>query len=185
LINLKHQTRIMKIYLLGYMASGKSKLGKELSDLTGLSFYDLDEVFEEKYRIGIVDFFEKYGEEAFRQIEHQLLTETEKLENTIIATGGGTPCSEENIEFIKSQGISIYIRMDTKELFSRLKNVKKKRPLLKDIPISGLENFIIEQLKEREPFYLQADYIIDGPFPDQDKLVGLIKEIKGRKESFS
>ncbi|MGA3012825.1 MAG: shikimate kinase [Bacteroidales bacterium] len=175
----------MRIYLLGYMASGKSKLGKEISDLTGFSFWDLDEVFEERYRIGIVDFFEKYGEEAFRQIERQLLAETEKLENTIIATGGGTPCSEENIEFIKSQGISIYIRMNTKELFSRLKNVKKKRPMIKDVPMSSLENFIAEQLRERDPFYQQANYIIDGPFPDQDKLVGLISEIKGREESSS
>ena len=175
----------MKIYLLGYMASGKTKLGKELSSLTGFSFWDLDEVFEERYRIGIVDFFEKYGEEAFRQIESQLLTETENLENTIIATGGGTPCSEENIRFIKSEGISIYIRMDTKELFLRLKNVKKKRPMIKDVPMTGLENFIIEQLKERDPFYLQADYIIDGPYPDLNKMVDLIREIKGRHESSS
>jgi shikimate kinase len=185
MVILTHPTKIMKIYLLGYMASGKSKLGKEISGLTGLSFWDLDEVFEEKYRIGIVDFFEKYGEEAFRQIEHQLLTETEKLENTIIATGGGTPCSEENIEFIKSQGTSIYIRMEVKELYSRLKNVKRKRPMIKDVPISGLENFIAEQLRERDPFYMQADYIIDGPYPDQQKLAGLIREITGQKGSSS
>jgi len=185
MVILTHPTKIMKIYLLGYMASGKSKLGKEISGLTGLSFWDLDEVFEERYRIGIVDFFEKYGEEAFRQIEYQLLTETEKLENTIIATGGGTPCSEENMEFIKSQGVSIYIRMDTKELYSRLKNVKKKRPMIKDVPTTGLENFIIEQLKVREPFYLRADYIIDGPSPDMNKMVDLIREITGQKGSSS
>ena len=69
----------MKIYLIGYMASGKSKLGKELSGLTGLSFVDLDKVFEERYRIGIVDFFDKYGDPAFRQIEHKLLLETAAL----------------------------------------------------------------------------------------------------------
>jgi shikimate kinase len=169
----------MKIYLMGYMASGKSKMGKELSGLTGLSFYDLDEIFEERYRIGIVEFFEKYGDGAFRQIEHQLLLETENLDNAIIATGGGTPCTDENIGFIKSQGISIYIRMTARDLFDRLKRVKKKRPLLKNLPMESLEQFIGEQLAEREPYYLQADYIIDGSLNDPVIVADLIKTVIG------
>ncbi len=169
----------MKIYLMGYMASGKSKMGKELSGLTGLSFYDLDEIFEERYRIGIVEFFDKYGDATFRQIEHQLLLETENLDNAIIATGGGTPCTDENIGFIKSQGISIYIRMTARDLFDRLKRVKKKRPLLKNLPIESLEQFIGEQLAEREPYYLQADYIIDGSLNDPVIMADLIKAIIG------
>jgi shikimate kinase len=169
----------MKIYLMGYMASGKSKMGKELSGLTGLSFYDLDEIFEERYRIGIVEFFDKYGDGAFRQIEHQLLLETENLDNAIIATGGGTPCTDENIGFIKSQGISIYIRMTARDLFDRLKKVKKKRPLLKNLPMESLEQFIGEQLAEREPYYLQADYIIDGSLNDPVIVADLIKTIIG------
>lgn len=168
----------MKIYLVGYMAAGKSKLGKELADLTGLSFLDLDSVFEEKYRIGIFDFFEKYGETAFRRIEHQLLLETETIENTIIATGGGTPCSAENIRFIKANGISIYIRMDAADLASRLKCVKKKRPLLTNVSVEGLEQFIRDQLEEREPYYLLADHIVNGPIEDlrvlEDLMSGII-----------
>jgi shikimate kinase len=169
----------MKIYLIGYMASGKSKLGKELSGMTGLSFVDLDEVFEEKYRIGIVDFFDKYGDTAFRQIEHQLLLETEFLENTIIATGGGTPCSDENIRFIKAHGISIYIEMDVADLTGRLKSVKRKRPLLKNVPLDDLEQFIRNQLVEREPYYLQADHIIEGPVDELEALADLIKRLTG------
>jgi shikimate kinase len=165
----------MKIYLIGYMASGKSKLGKELSGLTGLSFVDLDKVFEERYRIGIVDFFDKYGDTAFRQIEHKLLLETASLDNTIIATGGGTPCSEENIRFIKSHGISIYIRMNAADLAVRLKSVKRKRPLLKNVPMENLEQFIRNQLEEREPYYLQADHIIAGLVDDLEPLADLIK----------
>jgi shikimate kinase len=166
----------MKIYLVGYMASGKSKLGKELSGMTGLSFYDMDDVFEERYRIGIIDFFEKYGDEAFRQIEHQILLETTNLRNTIIATGGGTPCSDENINFIRSQGISIYIRMDALDLFTRLKSIKRKRPLLQDIPVDKLEQFIRNQIEEREPYYLQANHVIDGPVNNVEKLAEMIKE---------
>ncbi len=167
----------MKIYLVGYMASGKSKLGKELSGMTGLSFIDLDEVFEERYRIGIIDFFDKYGDTAFRQIEHQLLLETEFLDNTIIATGGGTPCSEENIRFIKKHGVSIYIRMDVADLANRLKSVKRKRPLLKNVPLDNLEQFIGNQIEEREPYYLQADHIITGPVDDLEPLADLIKSL--------
>ena len=165
----------MKIYLVGYMASGKSKLGKELSGMTGFKFVDLDELFEERYRIGIVDFFDKYGDPAFRQIEHKLLLETEFLDDTIIATGGGTPCSEENIRFIKKYGVSIYIRMDVTDLAIRLKSVKRKRPLLKNVPVEELEQFIRNQLEEREPYYLQADHIFAGLVDDLEPLADLIK----------
>jgi shikimate kinase len=164
----------MKIYLIGYMASGKSKLGRELSSLTGLAFVDLDDVFEERYRIGIVDFFSKYGDPAFRQIEHQLLLETEFLDNTIIATGGGTPCSEDNIRFIKAHGISIYVRMNVDDLVERLKSVKRKRPLLMNVPVEELGQFILEQMKEREPYYLEADHIIEGPVEDLNPMADLI-----------
>jgi shikimate kinase len=159
------------------MASGKSKLGKELSGLTGFSFVDLDKVFEERYRIGIVDFFDKYGDPAFRQIERKLLLETAALDNMIIATGGGAPCSEENIRFIKSHGISMYIRMNAADLTARLKSVKRKRPLLKNVPMDDLEQFIRTQLEEREPYYLQADHIIAGPVDDLKPLANLIKEL--------
>jgi shikimate kinase len=168
---------VTKIYLIGYMASGKSKLGKELSGMTGLAFIDLDEVFEERYRIGIVDFFDKYGDSVFRQIEHQLLLKTESLDNTIIATGGGTPCSEENIRFIKAHGISIYIQMDIVDLVARLRSVKRKRPLLKNIPVEDLEKFVRNQMKEREPYYLRADHLIAGPVDDLEPLADLIKSL--------
>ena len=165
----------MNVYLIGYMAAGKSKLGKELADISGLSFVDLDTVFEEKYRIGIFDFFEKYGDTAFRGIEHQLLLETIDLENYIISTGGGTPCSEENICFIKAHGTSIYIRLNAADLASRLKCVKKKRPLLKNIPAEKLEQFIRDQLSEREPYYLQADHIVNGPVEDVNDFLEIMK----------
>ena len=168
----------MKIYLIGYMASGKSRLGKELSTLTGLDLVDLDELFEEKYRIGIVDFFDKYGETTFRQLEHQLLLGTASLDNVIIATGGGTACSEENIAFIRENGISIYIRMEIGFLTERLKNVKRARPLLKNVPPDELGQFVKDQLKEREQFYLQADYVFQAPLSDCSSLVELINDLK-------
>ena len=168
----------MKIYLIGYMAAGKSRLGKELSSLTGLGFADLDDLFEEKYRIGIVDFFDKYGEATFRQIEHQLLFDTALLDNVIIATGGGTACSEENMAFIRKNGVSIYIRMETGLLTERLKNIKRARPLLKNVPPDELEQFVRNQVQEREHFYLQADHIFDAPLSDYSTLADLINGLK-------
>jgi len=165
----------MKIYLIGYMASGKSHLGKELSVRTGLEFVDLDEVFEEKYRIGILDFFDKYGEGTFRQLEHQCLLETASLDHVIIATGGGTACTAENIEFIRENGTSFYIRLDLDLLTERLRKVKRQRPLLKNVPPCDLEQFVKNQLEEREQFYLQANHVFQGPVTDFEPLVELIR----------
>ncbi|MFH1297833.1 MAG: shikimate kinase [Bacteroidota bacterium] len=153
----------MRIYLLGYMTSGKSWLGKELALATGLEFSDLDEQFEERYRVSILDFFEKYGEPLFRQLEQELLHETIALDEVIISPGGGVPSYADNMAFILKSGTSIYLRMEVPELVSRIIGIKKKRPLLKDLDSTSLETFVRDQLAERETFYLQANYIFDGP----------------------
>ena len=118
-------------------------------------------MFEERYHIRIYDFFGKYGEDNFRKIERELLLETAALENQVISTGGGTPCFFENMSFIKGNGISVYLRMTSGELAKRLKAVRKKRPLIKDLPPEQLEAWISEQLRIREAFYLQASYLFD------------------------
>lgn len=161
----------VKIYLIGYMASGKSRLGRELSEKIGYDFHDLDDAFEEQYRISILDFFDKYGELNFRRIEENFLLETIKLDNIVISTGGGTPCYYKNMDFILKNGLSIYIRLDIPSLLERLRNIRKKRPLLKDVPSNKLESFVIEQILEREQFYLKANIIIEGPVINVDKIL--------------
>jgi len=147
------------------MGSGKSSLGRHLSRLLGTAYTDLDDVFEERYHIKIYDFFEKYGEENFRKIEKDILIETTLTDNLVVSTGGGTPCFFDNMEFITKNGVSVYLRMTSRELASRLKNVKKKRPLLKELSPEGLEEWISAQLLSREPFYLRANYIFH-PFTE-------------------
>ncbi len=153
----------MRIYLIGYMASGKSWFGKELAFAAGLDFIDMDELFEERYRITILDFFERYGELLFRKLEREILKETITLENVVIATGGGAPCFSDNMDFILKSGKSIYLKIDFPLLMNRINGIKKKRPLIKDIASSSLEDYIKDQLAEREPCYLRANYIFDGP----------------------
>lgn len=164
----------MKIYLIGYMASGKTRFGKALSTQTGYPFFDLDELFEERYRITVFDFFEKYKEESFRKIEQELLLETMNYQDAVIATGGGTPCFFNNMEFIKQNGISIYLKLDLLMLVNRLASVKKKRPLLKDKTNEELELFIRAQMAEREIFYQQADYIIEAKKIDMPSILSML-----------
>ena len=153
----------MKIYLIGYMASGKTNLGREMAAISGFGFADLDELFEEKYRVSILSFFEQYGETLFRQLEQQVLHETAAMEDVIISTGGGTPCFFDNMDFILKHGRAVYLKMPVPFLAARLSTVHKKRPLLKDIPDSAMEAHIEDQMKEREHFYLRANLVADGP----------------------
>jgi len=157
------------------MASGKSWLGKELASATGLGFVDLDDLFEERYRLSILDFFEKYGELLFRKIERELLHETMAVDNVIISTGGGAPCFFDNMDFILKSGTSLYLRMEVPELMSRIKGIRKKRPLLKDVDSTSLEAYVRDQLTEREPFYLQANFVFGGPDYSVENIIEVLE----------
>jgi len=152
----------MRIYLIGYMGSGKTTVGKKLARLLDYQFIDLDEVFEEKYHIKISDFFEKYDERAFREIESNLIKETEQFDNIVISTGGGAPCFNDNLSWMKSMGLTVYLQMSIPALVYRLTNAKRVRPLLKDMNVEELTNFATKQLLEREAFYKEAQIIING-----------------------
>ncbi len=164
----------MRIYLIGYMGSGKSTIGKQLASRLGYPFLDLDQHFEERYRISIIDFFEKYGELLFRNLERDLLHETRVFDDILISTGGGTPCSFDNMKFIRDYGIAVYIRWPVKLLAERLQNLKKKRPILKDLDPGALQEKIKEHLAEREPFYNQADIVIDAGDLSQPQLIEIL-----------
>jgi shikimate kinase len=165
----------MRIYLIGYMASGKSNIGRRLAEKLNFGFLDLDYLFEERFRISVLDFFEKYGEQVFRKIEQSILIETADLEDYVISTGGGTPCFFDNMEFIKQAGTSIYLEWEVPALVRRLKMVKRKRPLLKEIPPAGLESKVAEHLSQREFYYHQADFIISGEDIEPEDILQLIR----------
>jgi shikimate kinase len=165
---------LMRIYLIGYMSSGKTSLGRILAGKTGLGFRDLDEMIETRYRITIFDFFEKYGEESFRLVEQKELRETVILQDVIIATGGGTPCFFNNMSYMKQQGVTIYLRLSPDDLAKRIACIRKQRPLLKNIPAGKLSGFLRDHLAEREKHYMEAQYIIDGPEYPVSQMVDLL-----------
>jgi shikimate kinase len=165
----------MRIFLIGYMASGKTRIGKDLSARTGYPFLDTDEFFEKRYRISVYDFFERYGEDSFRKIESNILRETLSFPDAIIATGGGTPCFFDNLKVIRENGISVYLELDEESIVTRLSRVRKKRPLLKNKSLGELRSFIREQIALREPYYSQATYRVEAgerAVEDIYKLIG-------------
>jgi shikimate kinase len=167
----------MRIYFIGYMASGKSCLGQKAATSLGYSFADLDALFEERFRISVSDFFEKYGEDRFRKIEQELLYSTLQLENTLISTGGGTPCFFDNMDLISRSGISVYLQWTPDTLSGRLSQIKMKRPLLKDLTRPQLEQKVKKQLTEREHWYKRADIIFE---PEKETFDALILRLKSR-----
>lgn len=162
----------MNVYLVGYMGSGKSTVGKQLASKLGFTHLDLDDFFEETYRISIMDFFKKYDETAFRRIETKMLQKTLELTNHVISTGGGTPCFNDNMELINRNGLSVYIRMHPKSLFTRLKNAKRPRPRTTALNDEALMQRILDDLEVREQFYQTAAIDFKGENIDVNALAG-------------
>lgn len=161
------------------MYSGKSTMGKKLAKAMNLKYIDTDNVIETKYNITISSFFEKYGEDLFREFEHKILLESIKEDNVIISTGGGLPCFCNNMELIKQNGISIYLNMSPLSIIHRINNSKKKRPLLQNKSPEELQNYIETLLKQREIFYNQATLKIKGENINikeiQDKILSITR----------
>ena len=155
----------MKYYLVGYMYCGKSTYGRRLAEERGLDFLDLDRAFEARYHYTVPMFFDRFGEEAFRKLETQLLYTTADLDNIVIATGGGTPCHSGNMDFILAHGIAVYLQMPVDALVARAVRSRNPRPLMHGLPEPEMRATIERQLKERESVYLRALIVIDGLNP--------------------
>lgn len=148
-----------RLILIGFMGSGKTTLGRALAKALGLTFIDLDNYIELRRCKSINRIFEESGEDGFRTIERNLLHEVCEFEDVIISAGGGTPCFFDNIDYMNSQGTTIYLQVPNERLLERLKIAKSRRPLLKDKNDEEIKAFIDEQLARREQFYLKADHI--------------------------
>lgn len=149
---------MIRIFLTGYMGSGKTTLGRALAADLNVQFIDLDHYIEQRYRKTIAQLFAENGEDGFRDIERRMLHEVGEFEDVIISTGGGTPCFFDNIEFMNAQGTTVYLDVPVERLFIRLCIARSKRPLIKDKDDEELRAFIIEQLEKRAPHYSKAQY---------------------------
>ena len=152
----------MKIFLVGFMGSGKSHWGRRLGEKIGIPFFDLDELIVNAENLSISEIFEKYGEEYFRLKEKGMLTTvTETNPTFVMASGGGTPCYFNNIEYMNSMGTTVWINTPLHILHERLLKEKDKRPLLRGLSDQQLTGFIAKKFGDRKIYYEQASIIID------------------------
>ena len=151
-----------RIFLIGYMGAGKTTLGKAFARTMGLAFVDLDWYIEERYHKTVRQIFEERGEDGFRELEKRMLHEAGEFENVVISVGGGTPCFFDNMEYMNSVGETVFLDVDVKVLFRRLKVAKQQRPLLANKTDEELMAFIVEALQKRLPFYSREKYVFNG-----------------------
>ena len=153
----------MKIVLLGYMASGKSSVGKLLSIKLSMKFLDLDDYIINKEGMSIAEIFEKKGEVYFRVIENKYLKEVLNTKDQfILALGGGTPCYANNMEEInKGDTVSIYLQGKTKTMIDRLIKKKSKRPLIASLADDKIPEFVAKHLFERRMYYELAKITVE------------------------
>ena len=169
----------MIVVLIGYMASGKSTLGKVLAKKLNYGFIDLDDYIEKKEGMPVKDIFKVKGELYFRKAESICLNNLiNEQKDIVLSLGGGTPCYGNNMEIIlKANHVtSFYLKASLDYLVNRLKTKKSKRPLLSHLETDAdLKEFIGKHLFERSSYYDRADHKI---LIDDKSKKDIIKELK-------
>lgn len=150
----------MRIFLLGFMGTGKSYWGRLWAEQEHLDFFDLDNEIEKYTGLAIPQLFEQYGETYFRQQERERLRYFEKEDNFILSTGGGTPCFYDNMQWMKKNGVTVYLDTPLSVLKERLIREKAHRPLIKSLDEQAIEDFIQNSLQKRKEYYNQAHIIL-------------------------
>lgn len=170
---------VKRVFLVGFMGSGKSTIGKYIANDMKWEFIDMDNYFEKKHNCTIKEYFAKYGEDQFRVAENEVVKELSTAENAVIATGGGAPCYYDNMNIMNSAGATIYINVEPEDLANRLSKAKSKRPLLADKSDEELLDYIKSKLGEREEHYRKAKMVVDGehmPFSAYKTLIEMLPE---------
>jgi shikimate kinase len=169
-----------RIFLIGYMGSGKTTVAKQLATKLGYSFVDMDAHIEEQQFKSVGQIFAERGEDEFRILEQKCLREVAQFDDVIISTGGGAPCFFDNMEYMNTYGTTIYLRFTADELADRLATQAAKRPLIATKTGNELRQFIADGLEKRESFYTQANYSVEG---DVNSVVAKIVEIIGNHKN--
>jgi shikimate kinase len=145
----------MKVYIVGFMAAGKTTVGRELASRIGAPFFDLDELIESAEGMTVKDIFATQGEPYFRKRERDILRSTKHLDRGVIATGGGTFCFDDNVQFIQSEGLSVYLSAPYGILRGRVGTKSAERPLFRDDVAAH------ELYASRIKYYRMADVTVE------------------------
>ena len=164
-----------RIFLIGMMGSGKSHWLKQMAKWNKSVGYDLDALIEMSEEKTIAEIFNEDGEAYFRKVESKILRWFKEKKKYIVATGGGTACAQENMDWMKKEGIVIWLDESVDVLVKRLNTEKAHRPLIANLSDQELAAFLEQKLVERHPFYKQADHRLTS---DQITESGLKKLIQ-------
>lgn len=164
-----------RIFLIGFMGSGKTTHGRKIARMMDYDFVDMDEWIEEQEGRSVTEIFRDNGESWFREKERMAIHALSKLEKIVISTGGGVPCHGNNMELLKASGLTVYIKLPAEALVSRLTGAKSTRPLLEGKSPMEIRQTIHTMLTEREPFYQQAHMTIDGLGRVNERVVNAIQ----------
>lgn len=143
----------MNIVLTGYMASGKTTVGKRLAELLNRPFADTDIMVEEKTGMKIADIFDKYGENYFRSLEKDAVREISEKDGFVIATGGGVVLDSGNVSNLRKNGAVVNLCPEDMVVYTRLQN-DLTRPLVRSRELCD----ILKRFEERKPYYNDCDF---------------------------
>lgn len=143
------------------MAAGKTTFGRALARALGREFIDLDFYIEQRFRKSVRRIFEEKGEGEFRRMEREMLREVGDFENTVVSCGGGTPCFEGNMEYMKSRGLVVWLEASV-DCICRRALLNNRRPLLAGKSKEEVRCVVERGLAEREKHYCEADISFSG-----------------------
>lgn len=172
-----------RIILIGYMGAGKTTVGRQLAMALGLQFYDLDWYIEMRYHKKVSEIFAEQGEAHFRDLERRMLHEVAEFENVVVSCGGGTPCYEDNMQYMNQQAETVYLKLTPEVLAMHLSMGRTVRPLIVGKSGEELLQYITDSLAVREVYYNQAKHIVDVSLMDNFEKIAttidlLRKELK-------
>jgi shikimate kinase len=162
---------VLRIALVGLPGSGKSTIGRQLARRLGLVSLDTDHVMEQRLGCSIREYFEREGEESFRDVEESVLDDLTQTHNGILSTGGGSVLRPTNREHLHSRCHVVYLRSSPEEIFRRLRH-DVQRPLLQvDDPLSRLRDLYAI----RDPLYREtAHFVVETGRPSVSNLLNMV-----------
>lgn len=166
-----------RIYIVGYMGAGKTTAARRLAQRMGWEVVDTDALFEEKYKISVNDFFNKYDEPLYRKLESEVLKATESLDHVVVSTGGGTACFFDNMDWMNQHGLTVFLRISPQAAVDRVIHSRHKRPLVEGKSEEELTEFVSQHYASRLPFYEQARITAKSEDFDIERLMEAIKDI--------
>lgn len=161
------------------MASGKSTVGKLLAEMLGFEFIDTDKALVQLNGIPVNEIFEGKGEQEFRSEEAKILQFSTELDKVVISTGGGMPCSGNNLSKMLATGLTVYLESETTVLASRILKDQSIRPLHQEKDLKTLLHSIERKLTERKKYYKEAHLTMDGNKPSSKLAAELYAKILG------